>query len=123
MLYNVLVVEDDRRMADGLASQLRLLGHTVATAYGPRAAIQHLNEVIPDVIFLDLNMPGVNGVEVLRFLRRDPTTTHVPVIICSADDDTETKMEVMAAGANFFIVKPPMIEDIEHALKIVKPTG
>ena len=70
MLYNVLIIEDDRRTAESLAAQVSVLGHTVAVALGPRMALRQLSEVIPDVILLDINMPGVNGLEVLRFLRR-----------------------------------------------------
>lgn len=116
MLYNVLIVEDDRQMAQGLAAQVGVLGHTVVIAYGPRMAIQQLNQVIPDVIFMDLNMPGLNGLEVLRFLRRDPTTATVPVVIVSASDDKETISATLEAGANDYIVKPPTIDAIEKAL-------
>lgn len=119
MLYNVLIVEDDRQTADSLAAQVSMLGHTVATAYGPRMAIQRLNQVIPDVIFLDLNMPGVNGLEVVRFLRRDPTTAKVPVVIISANDTQDIIQAALSAGANHYLVKPPTVEDIEGALKMV----
>ena len=50
MLYNVLIVEDDRQMAQGLAAQVGVLGHTVVIAYGPRMAITQLNQVIPDAV-------------------------------------------------------------------------
>lgn len=116
MLYNVLVVDDDRRTAQGLAAMIGVLGHTVGIAYGPRMAIQQLNEVIPDVIFLDVNMPGVTGLEVLRYLRRDPYTANVPVVIVSANDSAEEKKQALEAGANHYIVKPPTMEEIESAL-------
>lgn len=116
MLYNVLVVDDDRRTAQGLAAMIGVLGHTVGIAYGPRMAIQQLNEVIPDVIFLDVNMPGVTGLEVLRYLRRDPYTASVPVVIVSANDTAEEKKQALEAGANHYIVKPPTMEEIESAL-------
>jgi CheY-like chemotaxis protein len=119
MRYNVLIVEDDRRMAQSLAAQINLLDHTVAISYGPRMAIQQLNQVIPDVIFMDMNMPGVNGLEVLRFLRRDPVTAKVPVIIVSANDSPEDIKAATEAGANHYLIKPPTIEDIETALKNV----
>ncbi len=117
MLYNVLIVEDDRKMAATLAEQVRVLGHTVSTVYSPRMAMQQLNQVIPDVILMDINMPGVNGLEVLRFLRRDPVTERVPVIIVSANDSQEVIQAAMEAGANYYLVKPPMLEDIERALE------
>ncbi len=127
MLYNVLVVEDDRRAAEGLAAQIGVLGHTVVIAYGPRMALQQLNEVIPDVIFMDINMPGIDGVEVLRFLRRDPMTADVPVIIISAEDQPVTRQAAFAAGANDYLVKPPTLEQIEAVLDkvihITQPDG
>ena len=119
MLYNVLVVEDDRRTAAGLAQQVRVLGHTVAVALGPRMAMRHLSEVIPDVILLDINMSGVNGLEVLRFLRRDPVTADVPVIMISANDSETMIRAAMDAGANHYIIKPPTIEQIEEGLEKV----
>ncbi len=119
MLYNVLIVEDDRQMAQSLAGQLSVLGHTVSIAYGPRQAIKQLNEVIPDVIFLDINMPGVDGLEVIRFLRRDPKTANVPVIIVSAEEADSTQKAAYEAGANHYIVKPPLLADIEDGIKHV----
>lgn len=119
MLYNVLIVEDDRRMAQSLAGQIGVLGHTVAIAYGPRMALQQLNEVIPDVIFMDINMPGIDGLEVLRFLRRDPMTKDVPVVIVSAEEQEESKKAALEAGANHYIVKPPTLEEIEKVLDMV----
>ncbi len=126
MLYNALIVEDDRQAAQSLAAMLSVLGHTVAIAYGPRMAIQQLNQVIPDIIFMDINMPGVDGLEVLRFLRRDPVTAKVPVVIVSANDADEVKKAALEAGANGYLVKPPMIEDIEvtlaHVITVQPPT-
>jgi twitching motility two-component system response regulator PilH len=119
MRYNILIVEDDRRTAQSLANQLKVLGHTVAISYGPRMAIQQLNQVIPDVIFMDMNMPGVNGLEVLRFLRRDPITSKVPVVIVSANDSPADFKAAAEAGANHYLIKPPMLEDIEAAINKV----
>jgi CheY-like chemotaxis protein len=123
VLYNVLVVEDDRRMAQSLAAQIGVLGHTVAISYGPRMALQQLNEVIPDVIFMDIHMPGIDGLEVLRFLRRDPMTMDVPVVIVSAEEQEESKKAALEAGANYYIVKPPTVEEIEKALETVVHLG
>jgi CheY-like chemotaxis protein len=116
MLYNVLIVEDDRRTAESLASQVQVLGHTVAVALGPRSALQHLNEVIPDVILMDINMPGVNGLEVLRFLRRDPLTAQVPVVIITAEESPTIKQDAFEAGADAYLLKPPTLDNIERAL-------
>lgn len=119
MFYNVLVVEDDRQTATSLAQQIRVLGHTVGIALGPRTAMRHLSQVIPDVIMLDINMPGVNGLEVLGFLRRDPLTAGVPVIIISANDSPAIIRSALDSGANHYLIKPPTLEQIEAALERV----
>jgi CheY-like chemotaxis protein len=121
MRYNILIVEDDRQMAQSLAALCGVLDHNVTVCYGTRMAIQQLNEVIPDVIFMDINMPGVDGLEMVRFLRRDPVTAEVPVVIVSAEEQSSAKKAAIDAGANYYIVKPPMIEDLEKALdEVVK---
>lgn len=117
--YAVLIVDDDRHTAESLANQLDLLGHTAVTTSGPRMAMKLLDEVIPDVIFMDMNMPGVNGLEVVRFLRRDPLTAAVPVIMTSVNDTAETIQTALEAGVNHYLVKPLMVEDVEAALTTV----
>lgn len=119
MRYTILIVEDDRQMAQTLAAQFAVLGHVSALCYGPRMALQQLDEVIPDVIFMDINMPGVDGLEILRFLRRDPITANVPVVIVSAEEQTITRQAALEAGADYYLVKPPMLEDLEQALQEV----
>ena len=117
--YNVLIVDDDKKTANYLADMLRLLGHTVSVAIGPRSALNQLGQVIPDVLFLDVNMPGVDGLEICRYLRRDPISANLPIIIVSANEEQAHKQNAYMAGANYYIVKPAMMDDIEQALEIV----
>jgi two-component system alkaline phosphatase synthesis response regulator PhoP len=119
MYYNALVVDDDKTMADCLADLLRLLGHTAVVAPGPRAALHSLRRRIPDVLFLDVNMPGIDGLEVCRYLRREPAIKDLPIVIISANDEKTHQQAAFEAGANFYIVKPAMIEDVENALQQV----
>ncbi len=121
MRFAVLIVEDDRDAAESLANQLSLLGHTAVTTSGPRMAMKLLNEVIPDVIFLDMHMPGLSGLEVVRFLRRDPLTAALPVIMISINDSAETIQTALDAGVNHYLIKPLTVEGVEAALKAVMP--
>jgi CheY-like chemotaxis protein len=116
MPYNILVVDDDKNTAVYLADLLRLLGHNVSVAFGPRGALYKLNNGMPDMLFLDVNMPGVDGLEICRFLRRDPATANVPVIIVSANDEKAHQDAAFLAGANYYIVKPAMLDDLEKAI-------
>ena len=122
MPYNILVVDDDKDTANSLADLLRLLGHTVAVALGPRGALYKLNNVIPDALLLDVNMPGVDGLEICRYLRRDPATANVPIIIVSANEEKAHQEAALQAGANYYIVKPAMLDDLELALdRVMSP--
>jgi len=68
-MSTALVVDDNRHTADMLCQMLSFLGMTAVPAYGPRAAILSLKETTPDAIFLDINMPGIDGFEIMAYLR------------------------------------------------------
>ena len=113
-----LIVDDNRQMADGLAQILDLLGVQAEVAYGARTGMMILQKRTPDVIFLDVNMPGVDGFEVLAYFRRLPQFKDIPVIIVTSDDQPETAQKARDTGVLALIVKPTSVDDIEHALQI-----
>jgi CheY-like chemotaxis protein len=114
-----LVVDDARVAAATIAEALQLLGYETHIAYGPRPAIESLNRRIPDVILLDINMPGMDGVEVCRYLRRDPLTAKVPIIAVSSEVEETIVAQVRQAGANAFLSKPIDMDALERALQDV----
>jgi CheY-like chemotaxis protein len=69
---------------------------------------------------LDLNMPGVDGLEVLAYLRREPRLAPVPVIVITSDDQPETRDRVMKGGATAILIKPATLDALEGALKLAK---
>jgi chemosensory pili system protein ChpA (sensor histidine kinase/response regulator) len=113
-----LVVDDNRSMADGLAQILELLGVQATVAYGARTGMIELQKKVPDVVFLDINMPGVDGFEVMAYFRRLPQLKDVPVIIVTSDDQPETMDKAKSTGVLSLIVKPASVESIENALRI-----
>lgn len=113
-----LVVDDNRTMADGLAQILDLLGVQAQVAYGARTGMMMLQKNVPDVIFLDINMPGVDGFEVMAYFRRLPQLKDVPVIIVTSDDQPETAKKAKGTGVLSLIVKPASVESIERVLQI-----
>jgi len=122
MARYALVVDDTRIAATIIAQALTLLGYQVQVAYSPRAAIESLFKRMPDVILLDINMPGIDGVEVCRYLRRDPHTEKIPIIAMSSEAQEETVARVREAGANAFLAKPIDIDILERALNgVLKP--
>ena len=116
-MTKALVVDDIRLPADLLCQMLRLLDIDAHAAYGSTPAILYLSQVTPDVVFLDVNMPGVSGFEVLSFLKREPRMAYVPVIFVTADDSPETAARARNDGAIAVIIKPTSLEEIENVLK------
>lgn len=113
-----LVVDDNRSMADGLAQILELLGVQTTVAYGARTGMIELQKNAPDVIFLDVSMPGVDGFEVMAYFRRLPQLKDIPVIIVTSDDQPETLQKAKSTGVLSLIVKPASVDNIEKALRI-----
>ncbi len=116
-----LVVDDARVAANTIAQALKLLGYDAQVAYGPRPAIESLERRVPDVILLDINMPGMDGVEVCRYLRRDPRTAEVPIVAISSEAQEATIAKARQAGANAFLPKPIDMDALERVLKRVLP--
>jgi CheY-like chemotaxis protein len=75
-----------------------------------------LGSFVPRFICLDINMPGVDGTEVLAYLKREPRLMKVPVIVITSDDQPETRQRVMRGGAHAMLIKPATIDALENAL-------
>jgi CheY-like chemotaxis protein len=120
MMINALVIDDNRLTADSLCQLLTLLEVSAQPAYGPRAAMMALTERVPDIVFLDINMPGVSGFEVLAYLRREPRYIDIPVVVVTADDDRATAKRAQKGGAIAVIIKPATFESLEDTLHIAK---
>jgi PleD family two-component response regulator len=120
-MTEALIIDDNRATADALCQMLNVLGFKARVAYGSSPAISHLRTGFrPRFICLDINMPGVDGTEILAFLRREPHLASVPVFVITSDDQPETRRKVMRLGANVMIIKPATIDALEDALRKVK---
>jgi len=120
-MTEALIIDDNRSTADALNQMLGVLGFRARVAYGSSAAMTILGSgFTPKFICLDINMPGVDGTEILAYLRREPHLIPVPVFVITSDDQPETRKKVMKLGANVMIIKPATIDALEEALKKVK---
>jgi len=119
-MKNALVVDDAREMADSFCRMLTLLDIQAYAAYGSRAALVSLNEKAPDIVFVDLNMPGLGGFEVIGYLRRDPRLETIPIFVVTSDDQEETAEKAKQLGALDILIKPVSFETVEAALKKAK---
>jgi two-component system, chemotaxis family, chemotaxis protein CheY len=117
-MTEALIIDDNRSTADALGQMLAVLGFKARMAYGSNAAMSILaTGFTPQFICLDINMPGLNGTEVLAYLRREPHLIPVPVFVITSDDQPETRRKVIRLGANAMILKPATIDTLEEALK------
>ena len=108
----VLVIENDQNFAKVLLDMARDKGYKGVVELDGEAGLQAAREVRPDAITLDIDMPGMDGLEVLDRLKRDPETRHVPVHIISG---VEEKREGLKAGAIAFLAKPVSKEALDAA--------
>ena len=112
-----LIIDDNRQTADALQQMLEVLELPSKVAYGSSPAMAVLGMQIPRFVCLDINMPGVDGTEVLAYIRREPRLMKVPVIIITSDDQPETRQHVLRGGAQAMLIKPATIDALEGALK------
>ena len=119
-----LVVDDSRTTAMLLTKMLTTMGYETVTCYSPREALVQLTKFTPDVILLDVNMPGIDGLEVARYVRRDPLSAKASVVIISSDAETAEISKALIAGGDVFLPKPVNFESlklaVEDAAKIKK---
>lgn len=101
----VLVVEDDEEIASVLQRSLRTEGYEVALSGDGIEALDLSRTFVPDLVILDLGLPGMDGMEVARSLRSDGSEG-VPILMLTARDAVESRVEGLDAGADDYLVKP-----------------
>lgn len=102
----VLVVDDSATIRAVIGKMLSQDGHTVLKAADGESALEIARRELPDLIFLDIVMPGMNGFAVLRALRRDPLTHDIPIVMISGNLQATEQFYVQRFGADDFMKKP-----------------
>jgi len=110
MITRVLIVDDEEQFAQVLAERLRLRNYDVTTCGSGEAAIEKIRQYNFDVAILDVQMPGMSGIETLREIKRKKPMTEV--IMLSGHATVESAIEGMKLGATDFILKPGETEDL-----------
>jgi sigma-B regulation protein RsbU (phosphoserine phosphatase) len=103
---SLLIVDDEELNREGLARRLQRHGYEVAAAKGGREAIELLGGRRFDLVLLDVMMPGMNGLEVLKFLRRVDSLIDLPIVMVTAKGESEDVVEALELGANDYVTKP-----------------
>lgn len=102
----ILVVDDDQKLLSILSLHLRAAGFEVALARDGAEAIHHAQNHLPDIIVMDITMPGLDGIEATRRLRTDERTEHIPIIILTGKTSTNDLVLALDAGAQEYLTKP-----------------
>ena len=111
-IHKVLVVDDSKTELMFISDLLQKNGFEVATADGGEQAMQCLAAQKPDLILMDIVMPGKNGFQLARSINRDPLYASVPIIFCSSKDQETDKLWGMRQGAKDYITKPFNSEEL-----------
>ena len=110
----ILIVDDNHDGADMLALTLNILGHKVSTIYEPLKAVAAADAFRPDVAFLDIGMPALNGYELAALLKREPWASRLLLVALTGWGQDENRQRSAAAGFDEHLVKPIELETIDR---------
>ena len=128
-MSKILIVEDEAKIARFVTLELEHEGYQVKAAYDGRSGLQLCEEWQPDLLILDLMLPGLSGIEVCRRLRQ---TSDIPIIMLTAKDDVSDKVMGLDMGADDYMTKPFAIEELlarirvslkKHRVDVAQSTG
>jgi CheY-like chemotaxis protein len=118
MSVRVLVIDDDPKGRELVKDVLEQESFLVRTAAGGVSGLTQADADPPDVIVLDVQMPGMDGYEVCRVLRHGEKTRHIPIVMLTACNDVSLNREAFAAGAQMCVTKPFRREALETAIAV-----
>jgi len=109
-LPSVLLVEDSEPIRTAFTILLEETGYVVHAAEDGHEAVRTATEHAPDLVFLDMGLPGMDGLDVVRSLKGQPSTAEIPVIALTGRDDAGSRRACMQAGCAEYIIKPINIQ-------------
>ncbi len=114
---SVLLVEDNKDLADGLAELLRLHGVQIRVAYDGPSAIKSALESVPDIILCDLGLPGMDGFAIARACRAEPSLRKVRLVAASGYSSSEDHANAVTAGFDSLLTKPLTEESLRKLIR------
>ena len=115
----VMIIEDEPDAAEMFAEMMRVNGFRVLKMFSSTPSIPLLLQEKPDLVILDVMMPDISGLEVLRYMRREPELTSIPVIVVSAKSMPSDVKVGIDAGASIYLNKPVGFLDLKQAVEQV----
>jgi len=116
-VHKILLVDDSKTELHVLSELLRKHGYAVRTAESGDEALKRLAEDRPDLILMDVVMPGQNGFQLTRTITRDPRYVGLPVIMCTSKNQETDRVWGMRQGARDYVVKPVQADDLIAKIK------
>ncbi len=116
-IHDILIVDDSRTELHHLSEQLTKRGFAVRTAQSGDEALRRLAETTPDLILMDVVMPGTNGFQLTRTITRDPRWAAVPVFICTSKSQETDRVWGLRQGARDYLVKPVNVDELIGKIK------
>lgn len=113
----VLIIEDEEDAAELFAEMMRVSGYNVIKTSKSTPALSMMAENKPDVVLLDIMMPEISGLDILRQMRRDPNLANIPVIVVTAKSMPTDIKNGMEAGASTYLTKPVGFLDLKEAVE------
>jgi phosphate regulon transcriptional regulator PhoB len=118
-MKQIYIVEDEKDIVDLLQYNLEKEGYRVLSSLDGSEAIKRIPEKTPDLILLDLMLPGTDGLTVCRTLKNDPKTAHIPVVMLTAKGEESDKVVGLELGADDYITKPFSVKEVMARVKAV----
>jgi CheY-like chemotaxis protein len=113
---SVMIIEDNPEAAELFAEMMLLNGYRVLKTYSSTPAIALIAQEKPDVIILDIMMPDISGLDILRTMRADPKLASIPVVVVSAKATPDDIHAGLEAGASIYLTKPVSYVDLKDAV-------
>ena len=118
-MKRILVVDDDEIVKEAVRTGLKLYGYNVCTASNGVEALAQLEYQLPDLILLDIDMPGMDGVELCSLIREDARWNFVPIIFLTASTELKQKITAYTVGGDDYLCKPFDIRELNLRMKAV----
>ncbi|MCI0552969.1 MAG: response regulator [Anaerolineae bacterium] len=113
----VLIIEDEEDAADMFAEMMRVSGFRVLKTSSSTPALTMMTAEKPDVVILDIMMPEISGLDILRQMRQDPALANIPVVVVSAKSMPADIKHGMEAGASIYLTKPVGFIELKEAIE------
>ena len=116
---NLLVVDDNQEVGESLAMLLETFGHNVVVVRNWQMAVEQVKVCVPDAVYLDIEMPGISGIEIGRRLRNNPDTANAVLVAVTGHSLPMYMDDALTVGFRHFLVKPVRMEDLATTVQSV----